>query len=216
MPRPDSDTQSTVWDEALDWLLLVEAAPKDAKLRGELEQWLARGHAQRAAYARAQEVWRLTGQDPAGNIKADDIPAAAIPPRQARHPAESRARVARWIAAAVVAAGLLLAGLPYLRVHILADYHTDVGETRQVALPDGSVVTLDSGSAIDLGGALAGKAGDRTVTLLAGRAYFEVAHDDALPFAAKAEDVTVEVHGTAFDLGRAKSGISVALAQGAV
>ena len=61
---PGSDTVPSVWDEALDWLLLVEAAPGDAKLRLELEHWLAKGAAQRAAFARAQEVWRLTGGIP--------------------------------------------------------------------------------------------------------------------------------------------------------
>jgi transmembrane sensor len=61
---PDSGPGPSVWDEALDWLLLVEAAPGDAKLRLELEHWLAKGTAQRAAFARAQEVWRLTGGIP--------------------------------------------------------------------------------------------------------------------------------------------------------
>lgn len=191
-----------LWDEALDWLLLIEAAPKDADLRTGLAQWLARGPAQKAAYAKAQNVWRLTGGVP----RSGRTPQRSIPRPGRRAP--------RWIAAATIAAGLVLAVLPYLRAQVLADYRTAVGETRAVTLPDGSVVTLDSDSAIDVGDGL-GKVGDRTVTLLAGRAYFEVAHDGA-PFAAIAEDVTVQVHGTAFDLGLAESGITVALERGAV
>ena len=205
----DSDTGPSVWDEALDWLLLVEAAPADAELRLELEHWLAKGTAQQAAYARAQEIWRLTGGIPPAHRMSE---MGRPMPRRTR-------RAPLWIAGVAIAAGVMLAGLPYLRVQILADYRTATGETRRVALPDGSTVTLDSGSAIDLGGALVegtGKAGNRTVTLLAGRAYFEVKHDDSVPFAVMVEDVMVQVHGTAFDLGLAKSGISVALERGAV
>ncbi len=191
-----------LWEEALDWLLLVEAAPENADLRAGLEHWLARGAAQKAAYAKAQEVWRLTAGIPRSR---------PAPQRPISRPGR---RAARWIAAAAMAAGLMLAVLPYFRVQVLADYRTAIGEIRAIPLPDGSVVTLDSDSAIDIGGGLA-KAGDRTVTLLAGRAYFQVAHDGA-PFAAIAEDVTVRVHGTAFDLGLSYSGIAVALEHGAV
>jgi transmembrane sensor len=190
-----------LWDEALDWLLLIEASPLDADLRTGLAHWLAQGAAQKAAYARAQEVWRVTA----------GMPRSGQAQRRAPRPGR---RAARWAAAAAIGAGLLLAALPYLRIQVLADYRTAVGETRAITLPDGSVVTLDSDSAIDIDRA-PGKAGDRTVILLAGRAYFEVAHDGA-PFAAIAEDVTVQVHGTAFDLGLAESGITVALKHGAV
>jgi transmembrane sensor len=163
---------------------------------------LAKGAAHKAAYAKAQEVWRLTA----------GIPRTA----PTRHPAPRRPllRGGRWIAAAAVGAGLLLAALPHVRVQVLADYRTAVGETRTITLPDGSAVTLDSGSAIDVGAGF-GQAGDRMVTLLAGRAFFEVAHDSA-PFAASAEDVTVQVHGTAFDLELTEAGVMVALEHGAV
>ena len=119
-----------LWDEALDWLLLIEASPQDADLRAGLARWLAKGAAQKAAYARAQEVWRLT----AGMPRSGQAPQRPIP-RQGR-------RAARWVAAAAIGAGLLLAALPYLRVQVLADYHTTVGETRAITLPDGSISAI--------------------------------------------------------------------------
>lgn len=200
---PTAQADLALWDEALDWLLLIEASPDDPNLRAGLQHWLTRSPAHKAAYAKAQEVWRLTADIPR-STPAPQRPANRRPAN--RHPIW---RGGRWIAAAAIGVGLLLAALPYLKVQVLADYRTEVGETRAITLPDGSAVTLDSDSAIAVG------AGNRTVTLLAGRAFFEIAHDGA-PFAAIADDVTVQVHGTAFDLGLTGAGVTVALEHGAV
>ncbi|MBI5217297.1 MAG: FecR domain-containing protein [Bacteroidia bacterium] len=62
-------------------------------------------------------------------------------------------------------------------------------------LPDGTSVTLNSGSSLDYPEKFINKT--RTVALK-GEAYFQVKHDEAHPFVITAEDIRVEVLGTSF------------------
>src|SRR3546814_13229123 len=70
-----------------------------------------------------------------------------------------------------------------------------------------SSVTLDTGSAI----AVNYGDGRRGVRLLAGRAWFDVAHDERHPFTVSAADARVRVTGTAFDVGLDDDSIDVTL-----
>lgn len=79
-------------------------------------------------------------------------------------------------------------------MRLRADYVTGIGERRTVALTDGSVVRLDSGSAI----AVDYTGSRRGLRLLAGAAMFEVAPDRARPFTVEAEGGSVTALGTAF------------------
>src|SRR3546814_9227116 len=58
--------------------------------------------------------------------------------------------------------------------------------------------------------------GRRGVRLLAGRAWFDVAHDERHPFTVSAADARVRVTGTAFDVGLDDDSIDVTLARGGV
>lgn len=95
-----------------------------------------------------------------------------------------------------------------------ADYATSTASSRTVELPDGSRVSLNACSAIDVyfEGAL------RKVVLRTGQAYFEVAADLNRPFEVIAGDVSVTALGTAFDvsLEQADIGVEVAVVEHAV
>ncbi|MEG3178259.1 FecR domain-containing protein [Sphingomonas sp. RB3P16] len=81
-----------------------------------------------------------------------------------------------------------------------------------VGLEDGSVITIDSASAIQV--AFAHDA--RHVTLLRGRARFEVAHDGR-PFTVFAGGGSVTARGTIFDVALSPQGrVAVALIRGSV
>jgi hypothetical protein len=43
--------RNAIWDQALDWPLSLERAPDGAALRARLTGWLARGQAERRAFA---------------------------------------------------------------------------------------------------------------------------------------------------------------------
>src|SRR3546814_11678062 len=98
---------------------------------------------------------------------------------------------------AAAAACLAVVSAPTLLLMWQSDYRTGTGEMRNVTLSDGSSVTLDTGSAI----AVNYGDGRRGVRLLAGRAWFDVAHDERHPFTVSAADARVRVTGTAFDVG---------------
>lgn len=100
------------------------------------------------------------------------------------------------IAAAAVAACALAAIAPDAMLRLNADMLTATGEVRNVTLEDGSRVTLGPDSAIDVDYA----AKERTVHLLKGQAWFEVARDPTRPFRVEAKALTATVLGTGFDV----------------
>ena len=83
---------------------------------------------------------------------------------------------------------------------------------RRVALTDGSVVTLDAGSAIDV----AAMGAQRRIVLRSGRAGFAVAKDPAHPFVVAAGTASVTALGTHFTVERRGADVAVALTEGRV
>lgn len=71
---------------------------------------------------------------------------------------------------------------------------TAIGDYQETALPDGSLVELNSNTQIEIDFTRA----QRQVRLLRGEAYFDVAHDSSRPFVVAAGDNYVIAVGTAF------------------
>lgn len=201
-PRP----RDLALDEAADWLLRLRQSPGDASLRAGFDAWLEVEPRHAEAWRLAVEAWSLSRAvgpaDPVARRAALGLPVG-------RRPRWSR--LAGW-AVAAAAACLLAVASPSLLLRIRADHVTPAGVTRTVELPDGSSIRLDTASAValDYGPQV------RRVTLLSGRAYFDVAADRARPFEVQAADVTVAVTGTAFDVGLGDAEVAVAVVAGAV
>jgi transmembrane sensor len=113
------------------------------------------------------------------------------------------------LALAASIAALLLPG-PIVRW--TADAATTTAEVRTIALPDGSTAMLGPESAIDI----AFDDRHRLVRLLAGRAFFKVAHDTGRPFVVSTRQVETTVTGTEFDVRLAEAGVEVGVQQGEV
>lgn len=71
------------------------------------------------------------------------------------------------------------------------------GSKSTIDLPDGSVVTLNSGSTLKYPGTFA--VSDRTV-ILDGEAFFDVKKNPSRPFLVRTKDITVKVLGTTFNV----------------
>jgi transmembrane sensor len=111
---------------------------------------------------------------------------------------------------AVVAVAVLLTGLYfYLTPQRL---QTAVGEQRSVLLGDGSLVTLNTSSSIEVHMAK----DRRTVKLLEGEALFQVAHDARRPFDVTTGDTTVRAVGTQFNVDRRAASTTVTVVEGQV
>lgn len=88
-------------------------------------------------------------------------------------------------------------------------YQTAPGETRLIALADGSKVELAGGSRLTL-------EGERAARLEAGQALFTIKHNAADPFVLTAGDDRLVDAGTVFDVRLAGETLDLAVAEGAV
>jgi transmembrane sensor len=91
-------------------------------------------------------------------------------------------------------------------------YRTGIGERRVIALADGSRLSLDAASAVEV--RYDGER--RALRLLSGRARFEVAKDPRRPFTVTAGDRVVVATGTAFSVELLHAEMRVILYEGSV
>jgi transmembrane sensor len=196
--------------EAADWLAQIHD-PETAVDRGAFELWRAADPRHAIAFARAERAWdsaELLGQTSFGRERA-------LPERRRF---QDRKGVYFALAATIVALalfGLSAAGLGWFRSQQapgMTEYASRIGEIRQVKLPDGSSVTLDTDSALRI--AFAGD--ERRLYLERGRARFDVAHDAARPFIVVAGKGSVTALGTIFDVTLTGDRVQVTLLRGAV
>ncbi len=206
---PVTDEGEPLRAEAVDWLMRLQASPDDATVRADLDAWLAVSDSHRQAWQSVERVWRVSGELPAmdGPIPGNITPGNIVALQRSRRP-----RRVLGIAVATLAACLALYFVPVLKLSLQADHMTSVAELSDVTLEDGSVVHLDAGSAI----AIRYGATRREVALLAGRAFFDVVAAKDRPFVVVADDVTVTVTGTAFDVLSVGDGVTVAVQSGTV
>ncbi len=117
-----------------------------------------------------------------------------------------------WLMGGVAAAVALVAGpvLMQTRPDIRVE-QTRPGETRVIALNDGTQVELAGGSRLRLD-----RNDTRVATLESGQALFRVRHDASAPFELRSGDVAIRDVGTVFDVRREGARLDVTVAEGAV
>lgn len=115
------------------------------------------------------------------------------------------------VAAAAVAAMAILIGLQITDGS--QDYDTRRGEIKVVSLNDGSVITLNTASRVEV----SFNQDIRKVRLIQGEALFDVAKDSARPFVVAAGDASVRAIGTSFTVRRlAQQPVQVLVREGVV
>lgn len=97
-------------------------------------------------------------------------------------------------------------------MRLRADAMTETGERRDVRLGDGSVVQLNTDSAI----AIDYSPDRRTVRLLGGEAAFSVAGDPERPFVVEAAEGTITALGTRFVVRRNPADVTVMVSEHSV
>lgn len=97
----------------------------------------------------------------------------------------------------------------------LCEVSTHNGETREIILPDNSRITLNAGSVLIYPEKFSST--ERTV-FLSGEAIFEVTHNEVLPFMVNTADLTIQVHGTTFNVNAYPEarGTSATLCEGSI
>jgi transmembrane sensor len=203
-------------DVAAGWVARQRSGVMTAEEAQALQQWLAADPAHREMFDHVEGLWRASA-----GLRTDPRIMALRDEAMAAYPARRRP----WLpfaAAAAFAVALLggwevispqtapspaLIGLPQEQV-----FSTGVGQTANVTLSDGSIVTLDTDSRVRAREA----SGKRLVWLDRGQAFFKVAHDASRPFVVTAGGRTITALGTAFNVRLDRGRVEVVLAEGRV
>ncbi|MEJ1963125.1 MAG: FecR domain-containing protein [Gammaproteobacteria bacterium] len=221
----EQDTLTSISEQATRWWITFHnegATPADHQEFGE---WAARGPDRVEAYLRMAGLqraledrrlrWPVT---PAGQLirEAKELPpevarlkpAVASPPQQ---PSRS-GRVARRVGFGLAASLVLAVGFVWVMLTRPQQFQTAFGEQRSFLLDDGSRVTLNTASKIEV--RLRGHR--RQVYLAAGEALFEVAHDPSRPFDVRTGNAVLRAVGTQFDVDRRPGRTIVTIVEGRV
>lgn len=195
-------------DEAVAWLVRVQSDQATADDWACLTAWLEASDDHLAAY---EEVEGLAAEltDRASEIAPALTPAAARVVPLRRRPA-----LPVWSAAAAAAVIAVVIGPMAWRGYqgTPTVYQTRPGETRQIALADGSHVRMDAASTltVQLGWR------QRRVQMADAQASFDVAKDPGRPFVISVGDQQVRVVGTEFNIRHYDKTVRVTVRRGIV
>ncbi|ATW03365.1 FecR domain-containing protein [Sphingorhabdus sp. YGSMI21] len=214
IPIPNSSEQNQHADldeQARYWIVRLVSKEMSQRELEDLEAWLAEHESHAAAFARERALWQdldMVAEGPASR----PMPAAGMRPKPLqKRPRLSRRRLVRALPLALTASFIALFYGPVLLLEMQSDFRTAAGETRSIALSDGSTVMLDSASAI----AVDMQGRNRTIRLLEGRAWFDVRHESR-PFLVEAMDGVTRDIGTAFEVMEQDDSVQVSVTEGAV
>ena len=198
--------QTTVRDEAALWFVRLQEPAVSADEQQRFDAWLNQHPQHRDEFQLLQGLWTAADLLPAPRLKA----LAETPPaRRERRPLLRYAVAASVLA---VALGLgLFSGLNHPGSYS-AEFSTVLGERKHVALPDGSVIDLNSRSRLQVHY----EKDRRLIELSEGEAMFSVEHDASRPFVVEAGSGKITVTGTRFDVRRDLTQTRVAVEQGTV
>lgn len=214
---PPPHIPGAIQDQAADWAVRMHTGGLSRDDRVAFDAWLSADPQHRQAYRMAEAGWRdLAGMGGQADYAAllgaptwrERIVAAVDNARGTIAAAFGRPAVP--LAAVAVAA--LLAVMVWPGPAAPPVHQTEVGEIRDVALPDGSVVTLGARSRIDV----TFSPDQRRVSLVSGEAFFSVEPDPGRPFVVFVGDALVRVVGTKFDIHRGIDQVRVAVVEGVV
>ncbi|WP_395602827.1 FecR domain-containing protein [Pseudomonas sp. A1230] len=198
--------QTTVRDDAARWFVRLQEPAVSADEQQRFDAWLNQHPQHRDEFQLLQGLWTAADLLPAPRLKAL---AETRPARRERRPLLRYAVAASVLA---VALGLgLFSGLNHPGGYS-AEFSTALGERKHVALPDGSVIDLNSRSRLQV----RYETDRRLIELSEGEAMFSVEHDSSRPFVVEAGSGKITVTGTRFDVRRDVTQTRVAVEQGTV
>jgi transmembrane sensor len=196
----------------------VEAYLQTARLLGALkspeQRWPSTSAAELIAAARAStssELLRFPVPGARGFAEGDGDSGDDVPDSRVHvEPVEPRHKrlVMLWAASAAV----VIAVSGWWQVAGPQVYETKFNEQRSVVLEDGSRVTLNTASRIEV----ELKKNHRVVRLAKGEALFEVAHDTSRPFDVEAGSTVVRAVGTEFNIDMRPASTTVTVVEGRV
>ncbi len=202
----NSPVSARVLEAAIAWKLSLDDSSGTPDARSEFMRW----HAASEEHARA---WRQLGT-------LDQRVSAAVGParqvlQQSRISLRRRVGKAGGGLAGMLLLGSLLAwlGAPSLSVNYwLADQRTATGELRTLRLEDGTLLSLNTHTAVDINYA----GGQRELVLHQGEISVETGHADPRPLLVRTDDGRLRPLGTRFLVRREANGTRLEVLQSSV
>jgi len=183
MRKSDRKDRELLSEQAAYWVVQTADSTLTDEQRNAFEQWLAQSPAHRQAFEQINNLWN------------------GVAPAKSKSPLSTQTKV-------LLGMLLLIGGIYWLPFsEWLADERTATGEIRRIELADGSSITLDSNSAVDI----IFDRQQRRIKLHSGRLLAEVAADDLAnvrPFIIENRDGTAQALGTRYSVEQS-SGESV-------
>lgn len=201
-------------EEAAEWYALLRTGQASLAEQQKWKQWLGRDDAHRLAWSYVERVGRRFS--PLQSSPDRDAAVAALHQTVSAAPRRRR-QVLLGLAGALGLSWLGWAGWRQTPLSALAslwgtDYRAGVGETRQVALPDGTTVWIKALSGFNLA------YGDtqRRLELVAGEILIDTGKDPQRPFVVDTAEGRLQAMGTRFSVSHGDAGALVAVYDGAV
>lgn len=186
----------------------------------ELTAWLAADPSHKAAFDRADTLWRKLDQVPRGAL--DSVTGnsttrfsrelASVGDESRFFSRNSRRLIAVAASLGTIALVSLLVSFESVEIPSTVSYRTNTAESKDVGLPDGTVVNLGPKSHI----AVTFTDATRDVSLFSGQVYFDVARDPEVPFVVNMGSFSATVLGTEFVAERNLQSSQIAVSEGRV
>lgn len=199
--------QQDIEQQARDWLVKLESSELSAAEEDLFIEWLGESDAHGLAFQQAEQTWQLMQQakksvstnPQGGNVIAlaqtTDRTAPQAMDIDGSH-AKGVTRIAWSMAATVLLCFLALFWGQEAWWSFTTDHYTTTGQTLQRTLPDGSIITLNTDSAIKLHFS----DDQRLVELISGEIYVDVYPDKTRPLVVQAGPMRVTALGTEFNV----------------
>jgi len=192
--------------EASEWIARLNSDDVSTEDRAQFELW-KRAHPFNArAYDELSLTW-IRFLDAGALVRASEV---AQPLNLRVQQRKRHWSITALAAGAVIAT--LLAGLYGQWLRSLTRFETAIGEQTKIALPDGSMMDLNSNSRVEVHYSPL----LRIIHLKRGEAFFKVAHDVRRPFWVTSGNCWIRAVGTQFDVYKKPVGLRVTVSEGAV
>ncbi|TBR39335.1 MULTISPECIES: FecR family protein [Dyella] len=206
-----NDSNDPVAQSASDWWLRLRDPDCSEQTTGQWLAWFEADERHRQAFEAVCQFAEQLDSVPAMERQALSRSFATQPARTAMQ----RSRTNAWLAVAAVLVVAVLGGVWVAKRDLAPSsrsYASQIAQTQQIALPDGSSIELGASSSLTTKYARS----QRHVDLVAGEAFFHVTHDEARPFVVNAGPLSILDLGTAFNVRRTGERVVVAVTEGRV
>ena len=218
MTMGENEKLETVNVEPSKWFIKLRSGPVTPELYREFRDWLQGDPEREAAYERCELAGALIRElesDPELGPMIDHcskIRKEYEENSDCNQPGFPGWLISHRLSVSTAAFALTTLILAFVINVMPVTYKTGIGELRTVVLEDRSTVTLNTDSEI----AVHYSAGSRSIRLVRGEAFFEVARDFSRPFEVTAGRGRVKAVGTAFGVELEGDKVTVSVLEGKV